>query len=185
MKNFTFTIKSSLVLLTMLFGGFSYAQTVINYDYTGAPEVWVVPPCVTSIDIDISGAQGGTVAGCDGGNGANVTYTLPVVAGDVIEIIVGGEGGCPAGGYPGGGGGVNSTDGTAGYGSCGGGGHTQISVNGTLEMVAAGGGGAGGGSVTYNDGGAGGCLVGTPGVDTFGDGGEGGTGAAPVELRVL
>lgn len=178
-RNYSSILAVSIVFLFTLPIGSAFSQsTTLNYNYTGAPVTWVVPDCVTEISIVLDGAQGGGVSGATGGNGANVTATIPVLPGDVIEIIVGGEGGCPTGGYPGGGDGWNSSDGTASYGSCGGGGHTQISVNGILTGVAAGGGGAGGGSDTFNDGGNGGCATGIAGEDTYGDGGEGGTATA-------
>ncbi|CAG7580854.1 MAG: putative gliding motility-associated protein [uncultured marine phage] len=166
----------ALTFMLMFFSLSAFSQTTVNFPYTGAPDVWVVPPCVTSIDIVVAGAQGGGIPGdASGGNGATVTATIPVTPGDVIDIIVGGAGACPTAGYNGGGSGFVSSDGTIDYGSCGGGGHTQLSVNAVLTAVAAGGGGAGGGSDDFNDGGNGGCANGDDGTFTFGDGGAGGT----------
>ncbi len=155
-----------------------YGQTSTTFSFSGAPEDFVVPICVTSIDIEIAGAQGGGVAGADGGNGAVINVTIPVVPGDIINMNIGGAGGCPGSGYNGGGIGWNSSDGTAGYGSCGGGGSTDILLNGALYAIAAGGGGCGGGSVSTNDGGDGGCGNGSTGGNTYGDGGLGGSQAA-------
>lgn len=169
-------LKGILFNIILLFSLPLFSQTTTdNYSYNGAPENWVVPPCVTSIDIVIAGAEGGGIGGTDGGNGATVTATIPVNPGDVIEIIVGGQGTCPAAGYNGGGAGFASTNGNTNYNSCGGGGSTDISINGIIVAVASGGGGAGGGSVTTNNGGNGGCATGTAGVNTFGAGGTGGT----------
>ncbi len=182
-------MKLSKKILSFLFITFlsfiPYSQTVVNFSYTGAPSIWVVPPCVTSLDIVIAGAEGGGVGGSNGGDGAIITATIPVLPGDIIEIIVGGQGGCPTPGYNGGGTGFNSSDGNPNYGSCGGGGSTNILVNGVLTAVASGGGGCGGGSDVFNGGGNGGCLIGTAGVSTYGAGGgpgtqvAGGAGGAP------
>ncbi|MCS6905692.1 MAG: hypothetical protein NZ576_10005, partial [Bacteroidia bacterium] len=41
----------------------------VNFSYTGGVQTYTVPPCVTSITVDVRGAQGG---GPNGGNGARV-----------------------------------------------------------------------------------------------------------------
>jgi hypothetical protein len=53
----------------------SFSQTVVPFSCTGAAQNWVVPPCVTSIDIVANGSQGG---GPNGGKGAMVTATMAV-----------------------------------------------------------------------------------------------------------
>ena len=94
-----------LRLLTLLFLGslFNslYSQT-INFTYTGSVQTWIVPPCVTSINVVVAGAKGG---GNTGGNGARITSTLNVTPGQTLNIYVGGMGTCGnnSGGWNGGG----------------------------------------------------------------------------------
>ena len=78
--------------------------TTVNTPYSGAPTTWTVPPCVTSITVTVSGAEGG---GTNGGNGAVVTGVINVTPGQTLTLNVGGSGGCPGAGYNGGGNGVN------------------------------------------------------------------------------
>jgi RHS repeat-associated protein len=141
------------------------APTVTSFTYTGATQSWTVPTGITSIEVDVRGAQGGN----GGGYGARVITTLPVTPGQVLEVIVGGS---PTPhsyslGYNGGG----SSGGT--YGSPGGGGGaSDIRASGTtLEnriVVAGGGGGTGLGGV--GSGGVGGTSTGQSGsADAQGD----------------
>jgi len=164
-----------IIVLSLFISYTSYSQTTDNYGLTGAPVGWVVPPCVTSVDIVLAGAQGGSAPGTSGGSGTVITTTIVVTPGDAITINVGGAGGCPTAGYNGGGLGFNATNGNAAHGSCGGGGGTEISINGTLTAVAGGGGGAGGGSVAGNTGGDAGCGNGNAGISSYGAAGGGGT----------
>jgi gliding motility-associated-like protein len=147
------------------------AQTTTTFNYTGSPQTWTVPPCVSSITVTVAGADGG---GNLGGNGAVVTATIPVTPGQVITVNVGASGNSINGGYGGGGNGFASTDGNVNYNSSGGGGASTVSVGGTPVIIAAGGGGAGGGSGIVA-GGAGGCATGIAGSNTFGFGGAPGT----------
>ena len=161
--------------LLMLSSFAALTQGSVTFNFTGGPQNWVVPSCVSNITLTIAGAEGGTSGGANGGDGAVITATIPVNAGDVINMIVGGQGNCPGAGYNGGGNGFNSSDGNINYIACGGGGSTDVRVNGGLIAVAAGGGGAGGGSVNNNGGGNGGCANGFAGANTFGAGGGGGS----------
>lgn len=167
-----------LVLLTVMsfVGYITNAQTTDVYGFTGASEFFTVPACTDSLELVVSGAQGG---GTTGGNGATVTVTVPVNQGDVVEIIVGEAGSCGnnSGGFNGGGTGHASQDGNANYNSCGGGGASSIIINGNPVVIAGAGGGTGGGSTTptTNNGGDGGCNTGATGGNTFGSGGSGGT----------
>ena len=147
------------------------AQTTTTYSFTGSPQSWTVPSCVSSITVTVAGADGG---GSAGGNGATVTATIPVNPGDVITMNAGGTGVAGGVGYGGGGTGVLSNNGVSGYASYGGGGASTLSVNGTTVIIAAGGGGTGGGSNNVA-GGGGGCATGITGASTFGLGGGGGT----------
>jgi gliding motility-associated-like protein len=154
-----------------------------TFNYTGAVQTYTVPSCVTSIDVVVAGAKGG---GFNGGNGATVTATLEVIPGQVLEIYVGGQGGCPAAGFNGGGLGTTATG--PGNEGCGGGGASDIRVApyalANRVIVGAGGGGMGGGD-TDALGGTGGCDSGTTGTSPFGQGGggatqfSGGTGGPP------
>lgn len=169
---FPFTVKA----LTLLFLGIStgaFAQEAVTFSYTGAVQTYTVPPCVSQIQVTLKGGAGG---GANGGNGATVTATLDVMSGDVLEVRVGGEGDCFAGGWNGGGNGANASPFASR--SCGGGGASDIRVApyglGDRLAVAAGGGGMGGGT-SDGDGGNGGCSSGVAGENTFGDGGGPGT----------
>lgn len=174
---------SPFTLLFLFIPIIGMGQTVTTFNYTGGVQTYTVPSCVSSLQITAKGGEGG---GATGANGSTVSGTLAVVPGQVLEIRVGGQGSCPTGGYNGGGQG-SAANGTSAA-SCGGGGATDIreapyNINNRL-LVAAGGGGMGGGT-SDAAGGTGGCLLGNPGGDTFGDGGgagtsnSGGAGGAP------
>ena len=76
------------------------AQT---FSYTGGPQIYVVPDAVTSIAVTLNGAQGGSPTnGGTGGLGARVTSTIAVNPGEVLMIMVGGNG-TTNGGWNGGG----------------------------------------------------------------------------------
>ena len=162
----------SICILALISGSVS-AQTPVVFNYTGSVQTYTVPPCVNQLEVTLEGGAGG---GTNGGNGATVTATIDVFSGDVLEIRVGGEGDCFAGGWNGGGNGANTS--IFASRSCGGGGASDIRIApyGFSERlaVASGGGGMGGGT-SDADGGNGGCLNGVDGEDTFGDGGGGGT----------
>jgi len=142
----------------------------VTFEYTGAPQTWTVPDGVTSVAVDLWGAQGG---GSWGGSGGRVQATLSVTPGQELQVNVGGAGGWRRGGFNGGGGDRS----IVGFG---GGGASDIRV-GTAALpdrvvVAAGGGGAGWGATPVGGaGGAGGGLEGGAGADACGAGGGGGT----------
>jgi hypothetical protein len=126
-----------------------------EFAYTGADQTWTVPQGVTSINVQLWGAQGGGdnyVNNATGGYGGYVNGVLTVTPGQVLTIVVGQGGikyhtqmtnGSDAT-YGGGGGAVTSDL----YSNCGGsgGGRSAISSGGS-DLVTAGGGG--GGKVTY------------------------------------
>ena len=89
-------IFSFIILSIFSFNNFN-AQT---FSYTGGPQTWVVPACVSTVTITVAGAKGG---GTNGGNGAVVTGTLSVTPGQILQINVGGSGTCPTAGWNGGG----------------------------------------------------------------------------------
>ena len=138
-----------------------------SFSFTGSAQTFTVPTGVTSIDVVLKGAQGASSlwlggASAVGGQGATASGPLPVTAGEVLTIYVGGTGtGNGVAGFNGGGAGSYDS-GTNGIGG-GGGGATDIR-RGALALadrvvIAAGGGGAGNGFVTGGTGGA----VGTAG----------------------
>jgi|GEM_PF-2391794 len=150
------------------------AQTdSVVYEFTGAPETFTVPACVSSITVKVFGAQGGAgatgnsnvgaIAGGAGGLGGFAQGQLNVAAGDVLNIFVGGQGGTPTGGFNGGANGGNDNSG-------GGGGASDIRIGGLDEanrVITAGGGGGGG---------RGGCEGSSGLAGIGGNGGDGGGG---------
>jgi hypothetical protein len=142
------------------------AQT--TFTYTGGVQTYTVPAGVTSINVTLNGAQGGTDnygALFTGALGGRVSATLAVTPGAVLNIYVGGRGpdnGAGTGGYNGGG------NGTTAGGGAGGGGASDIRLGGTALsnriIVAGGGGGAGEQRPSTNGGGAGGGLTGAIGL---------------------
>jgi hypothetical protein len=148
-----------------------------QFDFTGAPQSFVVPTGVTSLRVDVVGAQGvGPGAGFSpGGSGGRVQATLPVTPGETLTIMVGGTRALPSdgsGGFNGGGDGGN--------GGWGGGGASDIRRGATWLIIAGGGGGAGRGAggpfgaFASGVGGPGGGLVGGDGT-VSGLAGKGGT----------
>lgn len=159
-----------LSIIVLLLAAFSASgQTTTTFNFTGSAQTYTVPPCVTQIEVVVAGAKGG---GPLGGNGATVTAIIDVTPGQVLQVNVGGQGGCPAAGWNGGG------SSFFGQGpSCGGGGASDIRIApfgiANRLVVAAGGGGQGGGNPTNVAGGIGGCAIGLPGTAAFGTGGGG------------
>lgn len=184
-------------------GGF--AQTTFNY-ISPSLQTYTVPAGVTSIHIDASGAQGGSVSttcAATGGLGARMTGDFTVTPGEILSIMVGQQGltnGSDAGGgggtfvvrtgnvllvAAGGGGGASNNIGQCGSNRDGL--NATITTSGTASgngVVAGGTSGNGGGASTGSGGGGGGFL--TDGVAGTGlannngksylNGGAGGTG---------
>ncbi|MBN2628345.1 MAG: InlB B-repeat-containing protein [Spirochaetales bacterium] len=142
-----------------------------NYDYSGVMQTWTVPNGVSQIYLYLRGAEGGgsrlssnTASGL-GGLGGSSYGTLAVTEGDIINIFVGGQGGSSetglaAGGWNGGGSGYGSSAGEPGNG---GGGASDIRLNGTAltDRIIVAGGGGGGGEDSGDSVGQGGGLEGT------------------------
>jgi RHS repeat-associated protein len=167
-------IASGLMVAAIATAPPSAASTTVTFSYTGSAQSWTVPSGVTSIEADALGAQGG---GTYGGLGAQVSATVPVTPGQVLQVYVGGQGGQSGGGFNGGG------NGSAWDGSWGGGGASDLRTSSALTsriLVAAGGGGTGAGpSATRAGGGSGGPSTGQPGDPNCGvSGGAGGTQSA-------
>lgn len=93
-------------------GGSKAYASPQTYIYTGAAQLYVVPEGVTSITVELRGAQGGSSGSAVGGTGAVITATLAVTPGESIQINVGGSGNSGGwnGGARGGSGGGGATD---------------------------------------------------------------------------
>jgi hypothetical protein len=161
-------------------------QATINqgsqtFNYTGSQQSWTVPAGVTSINVDVQGAQGGQTSYGTAGRGGRTQATIPVTPGSTLYINVGGQGNYSTGGWNGGG---------SPYGcNCvgGGGGASDIRIGGNAlanRAIVAGGGGGGGYYWNWNNdhGGHGGGLIGEAGKTNNGYNptycGQGGTQAA-------
>ncbi|MEW6468879.1 MAG: T9SS type A sorting domain-containing protein, partial [Bacteroidota bacterium] len=184
MKNF-FT----LLLFSPAF--FAGAQTTLTFNYTGAVDTFIVPAFVTSVTVDVKGAEGGQAASSPQqtvnptGKGGRVQATIPVTPGDTLFIYVGGKGGdaspnvAGTAGYNGGGaGGIYPSYNSSASG--GGGGASDIRLNGiTLGdriVVAGGAGGNGTNCTSTSTGGSGGGLTGGTGALDCTNGNTAGTG---------
>jgi gliding motility-associated-like protein len=165
-------LRIAIVLVAAFINFSAVSQNTITFNYTGEVETYVVPSCVSQLNVVIKGGQGG---GSEGGAGATVSGLIDVVEGQVIEIRVGNSGGCPNGGYNGGGNGGSAN--ILSNGGCGGGGASDIRIapfSLADRVVVAGGGGGMGGGNTQAIGGNGACTNGGDGVSPFGFGGAGG-----------
>jgi hypothetical protein len=172
------------------------ASVTQTFAYDGSVAEFTVPAGVTSLQIVTEGAGGGNgygsggIGGGNGGIGGQVSATVAVTPGEVLDIIPGGAG---ANGRASGGGdfGPGGTGGSAGIGnvtplggnggdadeyiSGGGGGGAGASVvlsKGTVLLAAGGGGGGGGGGgvVGYRGGDGGTADVSVDGGDGPGNG---------------
>jgi hypothetical protein len=158
-KNYK-TLYVSITCLLFLAGILRSQNTqTLSFAFTGSMQSFTVPSCVSNITISALGAQGGpnAVATVTGGLGGMAYGVLPVSAGDVLNIYVGGTNGFNGGGL----GGVSG--GTAACANAGGGiggGASDVRLNGTgltdRVIVGAGGGGAGGDRIAACGRGAGG-----------------------------
>jgi hypothetical protein len=148
----------------------SGSQTI---EASGAIVDFAVPPCVTSLTIEVFGAEGGggSLAAVLGGKGARMKGDFAVNEGEVLKVLVGvgGLDGIEIGG-------VTTEQG----GGTGGGGSFVVAINGDAMIIAGGGGGAthsspGGFLLPGLDGGVG-TSGGSPGGAVPGVGGDNGTG---------
>eukprot|EP00741_Cyanophora_paradoxa_P001465 tig00000492_g1417.t1 len=148
------------------------------YTYTGAEQLFTVPPSVTSLYFKLWGGAGVGNAGLGGGGGFT-SALLAVSPGQVLRIITGGAGAWGVGGFGGGG----SGNGT----SVAGGGRSAVRLSGAWRTSSRPAGRGGGSYGQTGGGGAGGGLVGqnghggsTGGTQTAG-GAAGGDDKALVE----
>ncbi len=145
----------------------------VTYAYTGAVDTFVVPAGVTSINVDVYGAQGGANWINNDNYGGRVQADVTVTPGQMVFIYVGQQPNGIVGGWNGGGNGET--------GGQGGGGASDIRIGGQTYndriVVAGGAGGAGYWNSTHVVGGYGGGLTGGPGYrgTTATEGGDPGT----------
>lgn len=166
------TSSTSCIAITVITCYTSGNQT---FSFTGTSQSFIVPCGVTSLTVDVRGAQGG---GASGGNGGRTQATLPVTAGETLNIYVGGKPTVQLG--PGGfngGGAVTALPCGGGSDGWPGGGASDIRRGTTFtdRLIVAGGGGGMGWSTGL--GGAGGGTNGVDGAASWiaGTNGKGGT----------
>lgn len=175
--------KVTILAFCGLFMAAAQAQ-VINqtFNYTGSPQIFVVPPGIDSLYVETWGAQGGQGTYSVGGLGGYADGLLGVSTGDTLFIYVGGMGFShnafgnfdfePPGGWNGGGKGGYDNSGQVQNGG-GGGGASDIRYKATAlsdrKIVAGGGGGGAGGFFSWPTapGGAGGGLNGGDGAGIY------------------
>ena len=164
-----------LTALVLLLGGVGQTRAgMITFSSTGSIQQFTAPAAGT-YDITVAGAQGGngalgnTTQGI-GGDGVVLSGTITLTAGEVLKIVVGGQGGN-----------------ASGLGGGGGGGGSFVYVNGppSQPLIVAGGGGGGGIGVSL-PGGSG--QTGTAGQTGFvtdpGAGGTNGSGGSGGTLSI-
>jgi hypothetical protein len=146
-----------------------------TFQYTGAQQIYVVPPGVTSVTIRTWGAQGGANWVNNVNYGGYAVATFAVTPGETLYVYVGQQPTSITGGFNGGGNGEGAGK--------GGGGATDVRQGGNALtnriLVAGGGGGAGYWSSLHVVGGVGGGLTGGNGYRdpdyATNPGGQGGT----------
>jgi hypothetical protein len=164
------------------------ATVIDTFNFTGQVQEYIVPPGVTSIEIETWGAQGANGTGGNspgnGGLGGYAKGTLTVTPGETLYLQVGGQNGYNGGGAAG----IHIGSGAQTFAGNGGG-SSDIRQGGTAlsnrVLIAAGGGGGGAsnaGSCNNGDPSNGGIAGGTNGVNGengngCGAGGGGGFGA--------
>jgi PKD repeat protein len=152
--------SSSITLPPLVSNDTIYVKSFTEFDqtfnFTGNVQSITIPDGVTSVEVDVIGAQGGQLNTSNlGGRGGRVRATLSVNPGDVLNLYVGQQATSNIGGWNGGG-----LSGTNLSNARGGGGASDIRLNGTdlTDRVVVGGGGGGNGwnCSTDNHGGNGG-----------------------------
>lgn len=158
--------------------------TTQSFSFTGTIQTWTVPNGVTSVELEVTGGDGGDGNMQEGGSGAKATATFPVTPGTVLEIVIGGAGASStANGGGGGGSGVRIQGAAAplivaGGGAGGARGSSSRSMAGGGGVIATGNGNGGDEGGTNGSGGGGGLLTdGNSGSLNGGTGGKKGFGA--------
>lgn len=133
--------ESAMVGAARISTGPSSGINTDTFVHTGGLQDYVVPAGVTQVNVDVRGAQGGSLYSSEGGKGGRVSCRVAVIPGETLTVLVGGRGKYRAGGYGGGG---NGGQGAALFtGGAGGGGMSRISRNAASLAIAGGGGGVG------------------------------------------
>jgi hypothetical protein len=129
----------------------------VTFSFSGAYETFTVPSFISSVTLELAGAQGGSGLSA-GGLGGYVTGTLSVTPGSNIFVYVGGQNGWNGGGAAG----TGTNPGYVGGGAS----DIRIGGYGLADRKAVGGGGGGAGKSTCNSqaGGGGGYPGGFGGV---------------------
>lgn len=141
-----------------------------------APQQFTVPDNVTEVTVRIAGAKGGNGVDYAGGNGGEISFTMPVTPGAIFDVYCGNTGGGQTGGWPGGG---DAED----FDGGGGGGLSAIveaggDLSNALAVAGAGGGGCerrAGQGAGLGGGGVGGFFNGGDGFGPVHEGGGGAT----------
>ena len=142
-----------------------------TFRYTGKKQTFKVPAQVTKIFVVAIGGEGG---GATISHGGRVSAVLPVIAGEKLEIYVGGNGTFKDAGYNGGG--KPGNNGFGQFNAYGGGGASDIRERGKAlndRILVAGGGGGQGGFDAHNGEYAPYGVGGKGGNETGGNGGAG------------
>jgi hypothetical protein len=143
----------------------------IQFNYTGSIQSWTVPTNVTSIKVEVYGAQGGDHPdGFVGGKGGLITGFIPVTPGTVLYFTVGGKPTSKDAVYGFGGNGGYTTNNSAKIALAGGGLScisTTIPINHSNVIAVAGGGGGAATGFSGNGGDAGG-VIGSDGIGNYG-----------------
>jgi hypothetical protein len=183
-QSFNKTIALIYLAVIISTSQFIQAQVTYTFSFTGSVQTFVVPSCVNTITLDVSGSQGGANAAntTTGGLGGSVYGVLTVTPGDVLNVYVGGMNGYNGGGLAGGYVNPNSTPTCATAFAGSGGGGSDIRLNGTAlanRIIVGAGGGGGGGDRIQN------CGRGTGGGGGGGYYGGGGGAGWPYTSTTL
>ncbi|MBP9740271.1 MAG: gliding motility-associated C-terminal domain-containing protein [Chitinophagaceae bacterium] len=185
------SIKGFLFTLLILSSIIASAQTTVAFSTPGAT-TWVVPPCVTSVTVQVwsaGGGGGGSIAilrnssdgeacsGAGGGGGGGYTsQTFAVTSGQVYNLVVGAGGTAGTAGAGTWNGGISTAPGAGGTGG------TSSFMNFGINLVATGGIGGNGAGAYNNNNPPDVNVIGAPGAGGAGSGGtvfyNGGNGAA-------
>ncbi|GAB4132954.1 MAG: hypothetical protein Fur0041_04760 [Bacteroidia bacterium] len=133
-------MKKHLLTIAGALAVFALNSQIVTFNPTGTGrngtvQQYVVPSCVTQVDIDAFGAQGGNT---NGGAGARIKGTFNVTPGDILFIVVGQQG-------------TVNTCGGAGASSGGGGGSFVWKMNGPTPVLLLAAGGGGGGNLNWSN----------------------------------
>ena len=109
-----------------------------SFQYVGHAQHFKVPKCAATIYVDATGASGE-----DGGNGGEVSATIPVTPGQRLIVTVGGDGDVKHGGFNGGAAGATNKNGKPKGGGGGGASDVRQGGNSLANRVVVAGGGAG------------------------------------------